>query len=63
MLLCLRTKATQDLRGPVSGKILSLETDLSSLITLVTVVFSMLKINRGLKEFLRNWPQFGLSHG
>ncbi len=31
-------------QGPVSGKILSLETDLSSLITLVTIVFSMLKI-------------------
>ena len=38
-------------QGPVSGKILSLETDLSSLITLATIVFSMLKITRGLKIF------------
>ena len=37
--------------GPVSRKILSLETDLSSLITLVTIVFFMLKITRGLKIF------------
>ena len=48
----LRTKFV-DLRvlGAVSGRILSLETDLSSLITLVTIVFSMLKITRGLKIF------------
>ena len=39
------------LQGPGSEKILSLETDLSSLITLVTIVFSMLKITRGLKFF------------
>ncbi len=44
-------------QGPVSGKILRLETDLNSLITMVTIVFSMLKINRGLKIFLRNWLQ------
>ncbi len=42
--------------GPVSRKILSLEMDLGSLITLVTIVFSMLKITRGLKDFLGNWP-------
>ncbi len=30
--------------GPVSRKILSLEMDLSSLITLATIVFAMLKI-------------------
>ncbi len=38
-------------QGPVSGRILSLETDLHSLITLVTIVFSLLKITRGLKIF------------
>ncbi len=38
-------------QGPVSGKILSIETDLSSLITLVTIVFSKLKIARALKIF------------
>ncbi len=38
-------------QGPVSGRILSLEMDLSSLITLVTIVFSMLKITRDLKSF------------
>ncbi len=37
-------------------KILSLETDLSSLLTLVTIVFSMLKITRGLKIFWENGP-------
>ncbi len=30
--------------------------DLGSLIIMVTIVFSMLKITRGLKIFLRNWP-------
>ncbi len=35
--------------GPVSRKILSLEMDLSSLITMVTIVFSMLKNTRGFK--------------
>ena len=33
-------------QGSVSGKILSLETDLSSLIALATIVFSMLKITK-----------------
>ncbi len=37
-------------------KILSLETDLSSLITLATIVFSMLKITRGLKIFWETGP-------
>ncbi len=37
--------------GPVSRKILSLEMDLSSLITMVIIVFSILKITRGLKIF------------
>ncbi len=37
--------------GSVSRKILSLEMDLSSLITMVTIVFSLLKITRGLKIF------------
>ena len=50
---------------PCSGKMLSLEKDLSSLTTLVTIVFSRLKITRGLKIFffLRNWSSnyFGLS--
>ncbi len=39
------------IKGPVSGKILSLEMDLGSLITLVTIVFSMLKMTRGLEFF------------
>ena len=39
--------------GPVFQNILSLETDLSSLITLATIAFSMLKIKCGL---LTNWP-------
>ncbi len=30
--------------------------DLSSLITLVIIVFSMRQITRGLKNFLSNWP-------
>ncbi len=34
---------------PVSGKILSLEIDFSSLINLPSIVFSMLKITSGLK--------------
>ncbi len=38
-------------RGSVSRKFLSLEMDLSSLITMVTIIFSMLKITRGLKIF------------
>ncbi len=42
------------LQGPVSVKILSLEMDLSSLITLVTIVFPMRKITRGLKRFFEN---------
>ncbi len=42
--------------GPVSERILSLETDLSSLITLVTIVFSMLKIARGLEIFWETGP-------
>ncbi len=42
--------------GTVSRRILSLEMDLNALITLVTIVFSMLKITRRLKIFLRNWP-------
>ncbi len=42
---------------PVSGKNLSLETDLRSLITLATIVFSMLKVTRRLKILLRNRPQ------
>ncbi len=37
------------MQSSVSRKILSLEIDLSSLITMVTIVFSMLKITRGLK--------------
>ncbi len=41
----------EELQGPVSRKILSLEMDLSSLITLVTIVFSKLKITIGLKIF------------
>ncbi len=44
-------------QGSVSRKSLSLEMDLRSLITIVTIVFSMLKITRGLEIFLRNWPQ------
>ena len=36
---------------PVSGKKSSKETDLSSLITLATMVFSMLKHGNGLKKF------------
>ncbi len=36
-------------KGSVSRKTFSLEMDFSSLITLVTIVFSMLKITRGLK--------------
>ena len=40
-----------DYQGPVSRKILSLEMDLSLLITMVTIVFSMLKMTRGLKIF------------
>ncbi len=48
--------------GPVSGKILSLETDLSSLITMVTIVFSMLKITRGLKIFEKLAPGLISSH-
>ncbi len=44
-------------QGPVSGKIFSLETDLSSLIAMATIVFSLLKITRGLNIFLRNCPQ------
>ncbi len=43
-------------QGPVSRKILSLEMDLSPLITLVTIVFSMLKITRGLKIFWETGP-------
>ncbi len=42
--------------GPVSRKILSLEMDLSSLITMVTIVFSMLKITSGLKIFFEILP-------
>ncbi len=42
--------------GPVSGKILSLETYLSSLITMATIVFSMLKFISGLKIFLETGP-------
>ncbi len=38
---------------PVSEKILSLKTDLSSLITLATIVFSMPKITSGLKDFFK----------
>ncbi len=37
--------------GSLSRKNLSLEMDLSSLITMVTIVFSMLKITRRLKIF------------
>ena len=44
-------------QGPVSGKILSLEPDLNSLITLVTIVFSRLKIIRGLKIFWETGPK------
>ncbi len=38
-------------RGPVSGNILSQEMNLNSLITMATIIFSMLKIARGLKIF------------
>ena len=38
----------------VSGKILCLEIDLGSLITLAIMFFSMLKITRGIHVFLRN---------
>ncbi len=37
--------------------------DLSLLITLATIVFSMLKIPSGLQIFLRKWPKvFALFH-
>ncbi len=45
----------------VSGKSLSLETDINSLITLATIVLSMLRIARGVKIFLRNWPHRSLT--
>ncbi len=58
---CIRRTADIDhnwyYQGPVSQRILSLETDLSSLITLVTIVFSMLKITRGLKIFSETGPR------
>ncbi len=38
-------------RWPVSQKSLSPETDLSSLITLATIVFSLLKLTSGVKTF------------
>ena len=41
-------KLNPGILGPVSGKILSLETDLGSQITLITIVFSMLKVTREL---------------
>ncbi len=44
-------------KGPVSGRILSLETDLSPLITMATIVSSMLKITRGLKIFWETGPR------
>ncbi len=43
-------------QGPVSRNILSLETDLRSLITMATIVFSMLKITRGPKIFEKLAP-------
>ncbi len=43
----------------VSEKIISLETDLRSLITLATIVFSMLKITTGLKIFVSNHRHIG----
>ncbi len=43
-------------QGSVSRKILSLEIDLSSLITMVTIVFSLLKFTRGLKIFEKLTP-------
>ena len=46
-------------QGPVSGKSLSLETDSSSLITMATIVFSMLKFTSGLK--MRNWPEMAFT--
>ncbi len=45
---------------PVSGRILSLEMDLRSLITLVTIVFSMLKITRGLEVFWETGTWFSV---
>ncbi len=42
-------------------KILTLEMDLSSTITLVTIVFSMLKITKGLKIFWETGPSIFLS--
>ncbi len=42
--------------GPVSGKILNLAKDLSSLITLVTIAFSMFKITRGFNIFEKLFP-------
>ncbi len=38
-------------QASVSGIVLSLETDVRSLITLATIVFFMIKITSGLKDF------------
>ncbi len=47
----LKTMLHQQPQGSVSRKILCLEMDLNSLITMVTIVFPMLKITRRLKIF------------
>ncbi len=62
MLLHMSTAVEQG--TAVSGKILSLETDLNSLFTLESVVFFMLKITSGLRNklFLRNRPPENQNH-
>ncbi len=47
--------AVLTVQAPVSRKILRLEMDVSSLITMTTIVFSMLKITRGLKIIGPRW--------
>ncbi len=42
--------------GKGARELLSLDVDLSSLITLATIVFSILKITSGFELFLRNRP-------
>ncbi len=53
-----RGNAIYGMQASVFGKIVSLQTDLSLLIIMATIVFSMMKITSGLKIFREPDPRF-----